>query len=60
MNKLNQPSFNFAVKDLVGVGLNIPNFYKRYTHLQGRSGKVRSGKSTYQYGKCSTGIDPGV
>ena len=36
----NQPSFNFAVKDVVGVGLNIPIFTSGTRSSKSKPGKV--------------------
>ena len=36
----NQPSFNFQVKDVVGVSLNIPHLPERTKKLEGEPGQI--------------------
>ena len=47
----NQPSFNFAVKDLVGVGLNIPIFTSGTRSSKVSQAKFDLEKAQYQYVK---------
>ena len=56
----NQPSFNFAVKDVVGVGLNIPIFTSGTRSSRVSQAKFDLEKAQYKYRKCSTGVDSGV
>ena len=56
----NQPSFNFAVKDVVGASFKSSDCYKRNAKCKSQPGKIRSSKVETYKRKFRTGFNYGI